>query len=169
MKNGVATVGRGDIRTKRSFGDYQLHVEWAEPAKVTGSSQGRGNSGVFLADRYEMQVLDSYKNATYWDGSCGAIYKQWPPLVNACRKPGEWQTYDIIFEAPRFGAQGKLVKPGYVTVLQNGVVIQNHAADSRLDLMRSSAGIHPPMPCASRFICRTTATPSATAISGSAR
>jgi hypothetical protein len=127
VKNGAATVRGGDIRTKQSFGDYQLHVEWAEPEKVTGEGQGRGNSGVFLADRYEIQVLDSYNNATYWDGACGSIYKQWPPMVNANRKPGEWQTYDIIFEAPRFNENGKLLKPGYATVLQNGVVVQNHS------------------------------------------
>ena len=133
VSDGVATVQGGDIRTKDSFGDYQLHVEWAEPEKVTGdngrplTSQGRGNSGVFLADRYEIQVLDNYKNPTYWDGACGGIYKQWPPMVNACRKPGEWQTYDIIFESPRFDDKGKLTKPGYATVLQNGVVVQNHS------------------------------------------
>ncbi len=128
IKEGAATVRGGDIRTKESFGpDYQLHVEWAEPEKVTGESQGRGNSGVFLADRYEVQVLDSYQNATYWDGACGSLYKQWPPMVNACRKPGEWQTYDIIFESPRFDDHGKLQKPGYVTVLQNGIVVQNHS------------------------------------------
>jgi hypothetical protein len=127
VKNGAATVRGGDIRTKQSFGDYQLHVEWAEPEKVTGEGQGRGNSGVFLADRYEIQVLDSYNNATYWDGACGSIYKQWPPMVNANRKPGEWQTYDIIFEAPRFDEKGKLLKPGYATVLQNGIVVQNHS------------------------------------------
>jgi hypothetical protein len=133
VSGGVATDEGGDIRTKDSFGDYQLHVEWAEPEKVTGgdgrplTSQGRGNSGVFLADRYEIQVLDNYKNATYWDGACGAIYKQWPPMVNACRKPGEWQTFDIIFESPRFDDKGKLVKPGYATVLQNGLVVQNHS------------------------------------------
>ncbi len=127
VQDGVAIVGGGDIRTKDSFGDYQLHVEWAEPEKVVGSSQGRGNSGIFLADRYEVQVLDSYDNATYWDGACGSIYKQYPPLVNACRKPGEWQTYDIIFQNPRFDADGKLKTPGYVTILQNNIVVQNHS------------------------------------------
>jgi Domain of Unknown Function (DUF1080) len=133
ISDGVATAQGGDIRTKDSFGDYQLHVEWAEPEKVTDgsgrvlTSQGRGNSGVFLADRYEIQVLDNYKNPTYWDGACGAIYKQWPPMVNVCRKPGEWQTYDIIFEPPRFDDKGKLLKSGIATVLQNGVVVQNHS------------------------------------------
>jgi len=127
VEDGAAVAHGGDLHTKESFGpNYQLHVEWAEPVKVTGSSQGRGNSGVFLAEKYEVQVLDSYDNPTYFDGQCGAIYKQSPPLVNACRKPGEWQTYDIVFESPLFDEQKKLVKPGYVTVLQNNIVIQNH-------------------------------------------
>jgi Domain of Unknown Function (DUF1080) len=139
VKDGVATDRGGDIRTKDSFGDYQLHVEWAEPEKVVGDSQGRGNSGVFLADHYEIQVLDNYNNATYWDGACGGIYKQWPPMVNACRKPGEWQAYDILFEAPRFDDQGKLLKPGYVTVLQNGIVVQNHS-----EILGSTAWDRPP-------------------------
>ena len=94
-------VRRRDIHTKDRFGDFQLHVEFATPAEVRGRGQGRGNSGVFLADRYEIQILDSYDNKTYFDGQCGAIYKQQPPTVNACRKPGEWQTYDILFTAPR--------------------------------------------------------------------
>ena len=128
VKDGVAVAAGGDMHTKKSFGpDYQLHVEWAEPEKVSGSGQGRGNSGVFLADHYEIQVLDSYDNKTYFDGQCAAIYKQWPPLVNACRKPGEWQAYDIVFESPRFDDNGKLLKPGYVTVFQNGIVVQNHS------------------------------------------
>src|SRR5690606_13558760 len=108
-----------------SFGDCQLHLEWASPDKVTGSGQGRGNSGVFLMDRYEIQILDSYDNTTYFDGQCAALYKQRPPLFNASRKPGEWQTYDIFFRAPRFN-QGKLVTPGYVTVIHNGVLVQNN-------------------------------------------
>jgi hypothetical protein len=111
---------------KDVFGDCQLHVEWASATEVKGSSQGRGNSGVFLMGPYEVQVLDSYDNKTYFDGQCGAIYKQHPPLVNACRKPGEWQTYDIIWKGPQFDAEGKLVSPAFVTVLHNGVVIQNH-------------------------------------------
>lgn len=125
VKDGAAISRGGDMHTKESFGDYQLHVEWAEPEKVEGSGQGRGNSGVFLANHYELQVLDSYNNPTYFDGQCGSIYKQWPPLVNANRKPGEWQTYDIIFETPRF-KDGKVEKPGYMTVFQNGIVVQNH-------------------------------------------
>jgi hypothetical protein len=126
IENGYAIVQKSDITTKDSFGDYQLHVEFATPEKVTGSSQGRGNSGVFLANRYEVQVLDSYDNKTYFDGQCGSLYKQTPPMVNVCRKPGEWQTYDIIFESPRFEDDGKVAKPGIVTVIQNGVVVQNH-------------------------------------------
>jgi hypothetical protein len=128
VKDGCATSAVQDIRTKRTFGDCQLHVEWASPKAAVGDGQGRGNSGVFLMGIYEVQVLDSYKNPTYFDGQAAAIYKQHPPLVNACRKPGEWQAYDIIFEVPRFDAQGKLVRPAYITVLQNGVLVQNHFA-----------------------------------------
>ena len=127
IQDGVATVRGGGVTSKRGFGSCQLHVEWAAPAEVKGSGQGRGNSGIYLQGRYEVQILDSYENKTYYDGQAGAIYKQWPPLVNACRKPGEWQTYDIIFDAPKFDDQGKVSKPGYVTVLHNGVLIQNHA------------------------------------------
>lgn len=126
IADGAMTVGGGPIVSKQGFGDCQLHVEWATPAKVSGKGQGRGNSGVFLQGLYELQVLDSYDNTTYYDGQAGAIYKQTPPLVNACRKPGEWQTYDIVFEAPRFSSDGKLQRPAYITVLQNGVLIQNH-------------------------------------------
>lgn len=127
IRDGVATVnGTGSISTKQEFGDCQLHVEWATPEKVEGEGQGRGNSGIILQGRYELQVLDSYINKTYYHGQAGAIYKQYAPLVNACRKPGEWQTYDVIFHAPRFGADGKLEKPGTVTVLQNGVLVQDH-------------------------------------------
>jgi Domain of Unknown Function (DUF1080) len=127
VENGYMEVvpGKGDIATKEKFGDAQLHVEWATPAIVRGTSQGRGNSGVFLQGRYEIQVLDSYQNRTYADGQAGAIYGQWPPLVNASRKPGEWQTYDIFFEAPRFEGE-KLVKPAFITVIHNGVLVQLH-------------------------------------------
>ncbi len=125
VKDGYVIAGKGEITSKAVFGDCQLHVEWAEPVPAKGKGQGRGNSGVFLMGIYEVQVLDSYHNDTYYDGQCGAIYKQHPPLVNACRKPGEWQTYDIIWTAPRF-KNGKLVSPAYITVLQNGVVVQNH-------------------------------------------
>jgi hypothetical protein len=122
----------GDIKTKDSFCDVQLHVEWMTPTNITGDdgkileSQGRSNSGVFLQERYEVQVLDSYENKTYANGQAGSIYKQSIPAVNASRKPGEWQTYDIIFTAPKFDADKKLTKPGYVTVLHNGVLVQNH-------------------------------------------
>lgn len=127
-KDGVATVNStGSIMTRESFGDVQLHVEFATPEKVEGHGQERGNSGVYLMGRYEVQVLDSFNNETYPDGQCGAVYKQHPPLVNACRGPGQWQTYDIVFHAPRFDATGKKTTPGDVTVLHNGVLIQDHA------------------------------------------
>ena len=115
----------GNIRTREQFGDSQLHLEFACPAEVVGDSQGRGNSGVFLMGRYEIQVLDSYDNPTYADGSTGGIYGQWPPLVNACRPPGEWQTYDMVWEAPRWDGGEVLIKPAYVTVIHNGVVLHN--------------------------------------------
>tara|TARA_R110002095_G_scaffold215163_1_gene208696 strand:+ start:1537 stop:2301 length:765 start_codon:yes stop_codon:yes gene_type:complete len=126
IQDGYAVTTSKSIETKQSFGDCQLHLEWATPEKIEGKGQGRGNSGVFLMGKYEVQILDSYENKTYFDGQAGSIYKQWPPLVNACRKPGEWQTYDIIFTAPRFDAYGQLVKPAFITVIQNGVVVQNH-------------------------------------------
>ena len=115
----------GGIETRDSFGDMQLHVEWASPSKCKGKSQERGNSGIVLMEHYEIQVLDSYDNPTYADGGAASIYGQYPPLVNASRKPGEWQTYDIFFEAPRFEGD-KLVKPAFVTVVHNGVLVQNH-------------------------------------------
>jgi hypothetical protein len=118
----------GYIHTKEEFGDFQLHLEWAEPAQVKGNSQERGNSGVFLQGVYELQVLDSYNNPTYPDGQCGSMYGQTPPLVNACKKPGEWQTYDIIFEAARFGADHQLMRPASVTVIQNGVLLHHKQA-----------------------------------------
>ncbi|PTY08862.1 hypothetical protein DB347_04640 [Opitutaceae bacterium EW11] len=119
--------GSGYIRTLQSFGECQLHLEFATPATVKGNSQGRGNSGVFFGmGRYEIQVLDSYQNKTYADGSCGSVYNQYPPLVNASRKPGEWQTYDILWTPPKFGAEGKLLSPARVTVFHNGVVVQNN-------------------------------------------
>lgn len=128
IKDGAMTVvkGAGNIATKRSFGDCQLHIEFRTPSVVEGEGQGRSNSGVFLQSRYEVQVLDSYKNRTYSNGQAGAIYKQSMPLVNACRPPGEWQTYDIFFTAPRFNADGVRIAPGRVTVVQNGVVIQHN-------------------------------------------
>jgi hypothetical protein len=117
---------KGDIQTRRSFGDCQLHVEFREPTVVKGEGQGRGNSGIFLQSRYELQVLDCYQNTTYSNGQTGSIYKQSIPLANACRKPGEWQYYDIIFTAPKFNKDSILVAPGHITVLLNGVLMQNH-------------------------------------------
>jgi hypothetical protein len=118
----------GYIYTKEKFGDFQLHIEWAEPTNVVGHSQERGNSGVFLHGVFEIQVLDCYNNPTYADGQCGAIYGQTPPLVNVCKVPGDWQSYDIIFQGARWNENHELVKPAYVTVLQNGVLIHNHQA-----------------------------------------
>ncbi len=128
VKDGYMQVvpSTGDIATKQEFGDCQLHIEWATPAEVKGEGQGRGNSGIFLMERYEVQVLDSYQNKTYYHGQAGAIYKQYAPLVNASRKPGEWQTYDIIFKSPKFDEQGKVTERARITVLHNGVLIQNN-------------------------------------------
>ena len=130
VADGVATVGKGAIQTKQGFGDCHLHVEFRLPSPATGKGQGRGNSGVFMMREYEIQVLDSFEDGTdgpltYPDGQCGALYKQQPPAVNACRKPGEWQTYDILFTRPRFNADGSLAKPGRVSVLHNGVAIHS--------------------------------------------
>jgi len=123
----ISVKGAGFIKTKRKFGNCQLHIEWATPSEVIGESQGRGNSGVFLQDLYEVQVLDSYNNRTYKNGQAGSLYKQYAPLVNVCKKPGEWQTYDIIYTAPTFGNDSTVyVTPPRVTVLQNGVLIQNN-------------------------------------------
>ena len=124
--DGAFTV-RGWMRTKQAFGDCQLHLEFATPAQVRGSGQGRGNNGVgFMDARYEIQILDSYQNKTYYEGQCAAVYNQRPPMVNASRKPGEWQTYDIVFTAPRFAEDGKLLRPAYFTVFHNGVLVHNH-------------------------------------------
>jgi Domain of Unknown Function (DUF1080) len=136
VHDGVLTVtkGRGasNIETKRSFHNYQLHVEWRIPENVTGTDQARGNSGVFLASTgggdagYELQILDSYNNKTYVNGQAGSIYKQGIPLVNPARKPGEWQSYDVVWMAPVFNAEGSLQTPAYATVFFNGVLVQNH-------------------------------------------
>jgi hypothetical protein len=136
VADGIVTVskapGVGSIETKRSFKDYQLHIEWRIPENITGSDQARGNSGVFLASTgpgdagYELQILDSYNNKTYVNGQAGSIYKQGIPLANPNRKPGEWQTYDVAWTAPRFNADGSLLTPAYVTVFFNGVLVQNH-------------------------------------------
>ena len=125
MKNGVVETGKGIMRTKAVFSDLQLHVEFATPSEVKGDSQGRGNSGVFLLGKFEIQVLDSYRNQTYPDGQAAAMYGQFPPLVNASRRPGEWQTYDIAFTAPRFSSSGTLSKPAVVTVFHNGVLVHH--------------------------------------------
>lgn len=127
VENGCVTVvkGTGTIKTKRQFNDFQLHIEWRTPSEVVGTSQGRGNSGIFMQERYELQVLDNYDNRTYRNGQAGSMYKQNPPLVNACKKPGEWQTYDVIYTAPRFNEDGTFFTPPTITVLQNGVLVQN--------------------------------------------
>jgi Domain of Unknown Function (DUF1080) len=136
VSDGILTVskepGSGNIQTKRKFKNYQLHIEWRIPENITGSGQARGNSGVFLASTgpgdagYELQVLDSYNNKTYVNGQAASIYKQNPPLVNPNRKPGEWQTYDVIWTAPTFNDDGTLKTPAYVTAFFNGVLVQNH-------------------------------------------
>lgn len=134
VADGIITVNKqaGNIETKRRFKDYQLHIEWRIPTNITGTDQARGNSGVFLASTgtgdsgYELQVLDSYENKTYVNGQAGSIYKQYIPLANAMRKPGEWQVYDVVWTAPAFNADGSLKTPAYVTAFHNGVLIQNH-------------------------------------------
>lgn len=134
IAGGVLTVNkaRGNIETRRAFRDYQLHLEWRIPAEIDGAGQGRGNSGVLLAstgpgdEGYEVQILDSYGNATYVNGQAASVYKQYPPLVNASRRPGEWQTYDIVWRAPVFSADGALVSPATVTVLHNGILVQDN-------------------------------------------
>jgi Domain of Unknown Function (DUF1080) len=136
IANGILTVskekGVGNIETKRTFKNYQLHVEWKIPENITGTDQARGNSGVFLASTgpgdagYELQVLDNYNNKTYVNGQAGSLYKQAIPLANPNRKPGEWQTYDVIWTAPEFNSDGSLKSPAYATVLFNGVLVQNH-------------------------------------------
>jgi hypothetical protein len=134
VADGVFTVNKssGNIQTKQSFTDYQLHLEWRIPADITGTGQARGNSGVFLAstgpgdDGYEIQILDCYNNSTYVNGQTGSVYKQAVPLANACKKPGEWQTYDIFWNAPRFNDDSTVKTPAYVTVIHNGVLLQNH-------------------------------------------
>lgn len=128
VEDGVAVSVKHDIVTTNQFGDVQLHLEYRDPDLTGRVGQDRGNSGVFLMGRFEIQVLDCYQSLTYADGTTGAIYGQHPPLVNACRPDGEWQTYDIIFNVPHFDANGKLVTPAYATVIFNGVVVQNHQA-----------------------------------------
>ncbi|WP_428307607.1 3-keto-disaccharide hydrolase [Lacipirellula sp.] len=125
VQDGAMVVGKQMIESKQAFGDSQLHIEWSAPTPPVGESQGRGNSGVFFGP-YELQVLDSYKAKTYFDGQAAAIYKQTPPMANAMKAPGDWNTYDVIWTAPRFKDDGSLESPAYITVLHNGVVAQNH-------------------------------------------
>ena len=129
IENGYMEVVKktGSIKTKQKFGDCQLHIEWAAPAPAKGDGQGRGNSGVFLMNIYEVQVLDCYKNTTYADGVTAAIYGQYPPLVNACRPPEQWQTYDIIFRRPHFDKKGDLISPARMTVFHNGILVHDNA------------------------------------------
>ncbi len=139
--------GSGYIRTLQNFGDCQLHIEWATPTAAEGEGQGRGNSGLFFGlDRYEVQVLDSYGNKTYSDGSAGSIYGQYPPLVNASLPPGKWQVYDVVYTAPLFDGEGKLASPAYMTVFHNGVLIQNHVqlTGPTSWLERAPYRVHPP-------------------------
>lgn len=147
VENGYMEVnGTGSIFTREEFGDFQLHLEWASPAEVKGDSQGRGNSGVLIYGKYEVQVLDSYHNPTYPDGQAGALYGQYPPLVNATRKPGEWQTYDIVFEGPRWDESGKLVKKANVTVILNGVLLHHHKELIGETMHRKVGEYHPHPP-----------------------
>ncbi len=128
VSDGAFTVvgGKGGIQTKQQFTDYQLHVEWRSPTEIVGEGQGRGNSGIFMQGLYELQVLDSYNNRTYSNGQAASLYKQRIPLVNATKAPGEWQTYDIVWTAPRFNAEGILISKARITVLHNGVLVQNN-------------------------------------------
>ena len=137
----MASARTGGIRTKGKWEDFQLHVEWASPNPPVGSAQGRGNSGILINNMYEIQVLDSYRSPTYPDGQAGAVYGQSPPLVNACKPPGEWQSYDILFESPRWNDKGELARKAAVTVLHNGVVVQNH-----YELVGCTDGINPAVP-----------------------
>ena len=148
VADGAMTVvaGSGSLYTTRSFGDCQLHLEWRTPARVEGEGQGRGNSGVFLQERYEVQVLDSHENRTYSNGQAASVYKQHIPLVNASRGPGEWQTYDIFFRAPRFADDGSLLRPGFLTVVHNGVLVQDHVELQGSTVYRGAPAyeMHPP-------------------------
>lgn len=126
VNDGNLVAGKGTITSKEEFGDCQVHIEWSAPLPAVGDGQGRGNSGLFLMGRYEIQILDSFENETYFDGQAGAIYKQTPPMANAMRKPGEWNTYDVIWTAPRFEEDGSLKSPAYMTAIHNGVVLLNH-------------------------------------------
>lgn len=128
VADGAMTVvkGAGDVKTKQVFGDIQLHIEWRTPSKVEGDGQGRGNSGIFFCEKYELQILDSYNNRTYSNGQAGSIYKQSMPMVNASNPPGEWQTYDVVFITPKFNQDGSLNSPGHITVFHNGVLVHHN-------------------------------------------
>jgi hypothetical protein len=126
IEDGVMVVGKGAITSKQEFGDCQVHIEWSAPTPPKGNSQGRGNSGLFLMGIYEIQILDSYDNKTYFDGQAGAIYKQTPPMANAMRKPGEWNYYDVFWTAPRFAEDGSLNSPAFITAVHNGILVLNH-------------------------------------------
>jgi Domain of Unknown Function (DUF1080) len=126
VEDGTMVCGKGVVTSKQKFGDCQVHIEWSAPTPASGTGQGRGNSGIFLMGIYEMQILDSYENETYSDGQAGAIYKQTPPMVNAMRAPGQWNTYDIIWTGPRFNDDGSLKSPAYITAFHNGAVVLNH-------------------------------------------
>lgn len=149
VSNGVVTVNKasGDIETRRSFSNYQLHIEWRIPVGITGSGQERGNSGVFLAltpvGGYELQIVDSYENKTYVNGQAASVYKQYAPLVNASRKPGQWQTYDVIWTAPTFKDDGSLGTPAYMTAFHNGVLVQNHVALKGVTKNEGTPDYHP--------------------------
>lgn len=144
VENGAFEVvpGTGDIATREKFGDVQVHVEWTAPASGRGNSQNRGNSGLFFMGLYEVQILDNFNNPTYADGTAGAIYGQWPPLVNALRPIGQWQSYDVVFEAPRFEG-GKLVKPAFITAFINGVLVHNRKESMGPMVYRSVAKYEP--------------------------
>jgi len=126
VQDGEAIPRETAISTKQHFGDLQLHLEWSAPTEIRGEGQGRGNSGCYLMGLYEVQILDSFENKTYFDGQAGSIYKQTPPMANAMRKPGEWNSYEILFTTPRFRSNGDLARPGFVTLIQNGIVLHNH-------------------------------------------
>ena len=148
LSNGIMSVikGTGGIQTKQSFGDCQLHIEWRSPENAEFDGQNRGNSGIFFQKQYEIQVLDSYNNKTYFDGQAGSVYTQSPPLVNACRKPGEWQVYDIVYMSPRFNSDGKVEIPARVTVFHNGVLIQNNFVIEGTTYNKSGYKAHYKMP-----------------------
>jgi len=156
VENGEIIVkSGGGVITKREFGDIQLHLEFATPLPAKGEGQGRGNSGVYFQAKYECQVLDSFKNETYADGMLGAIYQQYVPLVNACRPPGAWQTYDMIFRAPRFNAAGNKTRQATLTVILNGVLIQDHVTITRRPAFGNGRGAERPhFPAGSQQSCQ---------------